>query len=153
LTQAPLQSVYPVGHDSPTHRPSRQRSLAAQAWLQAPQWALLVLRFTHSAPHWVNPVPQVGVVVWHTPPRQVWFRRQALPQAPQWLLLELTSTHSVPHRVCPGGHAGVPSPSSEHAGAAARRAAVIPKVFIHERTDRFIVVSSEGADGPLLSAG
>jgi hypothetical protein len=99
-----------------------QVSPAPQAWLQAPQLAESLLRFTQLSLQSVKPTPQV---IWHVRLAHTSPGEQAWPQAPQfWLSLagstqppshasspvEHTVTHRLLTQLCPLVHAWLHEP-------------------------------------------
>jgi hypothetical protein len=92
-THSPWQRLAP-GLQTKSQTPPLQvgvaRSGVAQAAPHAPQCATLVMRSTHSLPHWLLSPLQSTL---HTPLEHTCPGPQYLPHAPQFSELELVSTH------------------------------------------------------------
>jgi hypothetical protein len=83
--------VKPLSH---TQAPSTHDAPPVQAFPHAPQWSLLVVTSTQTAPQLTSPAAHV-----HTPPTQSLPPVHTFLQAPQLLLLVCVSMHDALHSV------------------------------------------------------
>ena len=99
-TQAEPQRVWPSGHAEGEHAPSVQRSPAAHARPQPPQWAGATLVSTQAPPQSVWPEAHEAAA-WQDPAAQVWAAVHAVSQEPQWAGSLAVSTQAPPQLVWP----------------------------------------------------
>ena len=102
MTQAPLHSVWFVGHAQVA---PVQEAPVAQAWPHDPQFAGSVASDVHDFPHANMP----AVHGWQAPAPHLSFDAQRVPQAPQFRGSDATSTQAPVHRTIPAPQSAGPS--------------------------------------------
>lgn len=113
FTQAPPQSVKPVGQPVVEHAPAEQVDVGPHALPHAPQFALSDASDVQPPAQTVSPAGQL-----HTPATQLSPPAHALPHAPQFALSLFRSKHPPLHAVRPVAHDAPHAPAEQTLGDA-----------------------------------
>jgi hypothetical protein len=114
----PVQAGPPWHETGASHVPSAQLSLAAQTWVQLPQWVGSTFVFTHVSPQHTSPPEQPltwqPLGGWHAPPTQASRLGHARPQLPQSFGSVPSSMHPPPQQLRSEVHALPPAQDGTH---------------------------------------